>query len=91
MIDQILLYYDYLIFKTSYVVARSFMSQLSEIRNTNNMGIDEADVSFFDSIKSVDDASTPGLTSPRGGDTIPTHLIPASDLERSNLERFAIH
>jgi hypothetical protein len=70
---------------------RSFMSQLSEIRNTNNMGIDEADVSFFDSIKSVDDASTPGLTSPRGGDTIPTHLIPASDLERSNLERFAIH
>lgn len=71
---------------------RSFISQLSEIQNNkNHLDLEEADLSFFDGINSVHDVSTPGLTSPRGGDIIPTHLIPASDIEKSSLKRFAIH
>jgi hypothetical protein len=68
---------------------RSFISQLSEIKNHENS--DDEEVSFYDNLKSIRDASMPGLTSPRGGDTIPTPVIPFSDVKLSDLERFVIH
>lgn len=68
---------------------RSFISQLSEIKNNEHS--DDEEVSFYESLKSIRDASIPGLTSPRGGDTIPTHLIPSKDVQISDMERFVIH
>jgi hypothetical protein len=62
---------------------------LSEIKNHENS--DDEEVSFYDNLKSIRDASMPGLTSPRGGDTIPTPVIPFSDVKLSDLERFVIH
>ena len=65
------------------------MSQLSEIKN--NEQSDDEEVSFHESLKSIRDASIHGLTSPRGGNSIPTHLIPSRDVQLSDLERFVIH
>ncbi|GFH61087.1 hypothetical protein CTEN210_17563 [Chaetoceros tenuissimus] len=57
---------------------RSFMSELSDIPNETNS--DSDDEEFHEGLKKIYDATHPSIASPKGGDTLPTHLIPTKYL-----------
>lgn len=58
---------------------RSFMSDLSDMPDSH----EEEDQDFHEGLKNIYDAVYPGFTCPRGGDSIPTHLIPINFLHSS--------
>lgn len=57
---------------------RSFMSELSDIPNDTSS--DSDDEEFHEGLKKIYDATHPSIASPKGGDPLPTHLIPTKYL-----------
>lgn len=57
---------------------RSFMSELSDIPSETSSDSDDED--FHEGLKKIYDATHPSIASPKGGETLPTHLIPTKYL-----------
>lgn len=49
------------------------MSELSDIPSETSSDSDDED--FHEGLKKIYDATHPSIASPKGGDTLPTHLI----------------